>query len=68
MYIVDVVHLAVVAGGAGDGHVGGVDAGGGLEAHSGVGDGVGGVVEAGHGSEDGGGENLVLVNSYNGGM
>ena len=48
-----VVHLAVVgmavASSAGDGHVGGVDAGGGLEAHGGVGDGV----EAGHGSKDG---------------
>ena len=58
MYIV--VHLAVVAGGAGDGHVGGVNAGGGLEAHGGVGD----VVEAGHGGENRGGENLGLVNSY----
>ena len=65
MYIV--VHLAVVAGGAGDGHVSGVNAGGGLEAvhmaHGGV-----GVVEAGHGSENGGGENLGLVNSYNEGL
>ena len=62
------VHLAVevaVSSGAGDRHVGSVDARGGLEAvhvaHGGVG-GVGGV-EAGHGGEDGGGENLGLVNS-----
>ena len=58
-----VVHLAVVAGGAGDGHVGGVNAGGGLEAVH-VAHGVGDVVEAGHGGENRGGENLGLVNSY----
>ena len=62
-----IVHLAVigmaVASSAGDGHVGGVDAGGGLEAVHVAHGGVGGVVEAGHGGEDGGGENLGLVNS-----
>ena len=62
-----VVHLAVVgmavASSAGDGHVGGVNAGGGLEAVH-VAHGVGGVVEAGHGGENRGGENLGLVNSY----
>ena len=65
MYIV--VYLAVVgmavASSAGDGHVGGVDAGGGLEAVHVAHGGVGGVVEAGHSSEDGRRENLGLVNS-----
>ena len=54
--------VAVDTGSAGDGHVGGVDAGGGLEAEHVAHRGVGGV-EAGHGGEDGGGENLGLVNS-----
>ena len=60
------VHLAVegvaVASGAGDGDVGGVDAGGGLEAEHTAHRGEGGV-EAGHSGKDGGGENLGLVNS-----
>ena len=60
--LVIVLHLAVVAvvgvaSGAGDGHVGGVDAGGRLEAVHVTHGGVGGV-EAGDGSQDGGGENL----------
>ena len=60
--MVIIIHLAVVAvvgvaSGAGDGHVGGVDAGGGLEAVHVAHRGVGGV-EAGDGSQDGGGENL----------
>ena len=45
---------------AGDGHVGGVDAGGGLEAVSVAHEGV---VEAGDGGEDGGGEHLG-INSH----
>ena len=60
------VHLAVevgaVSSGAGDRHIGSVDARGGLEAVH-VAHGVVGGVEAGHGGEDGGGENLGLVNS-----
>ena len=51
--------MVAVASGAGDGHVGGVDAGGGLEAVH-VAHAIGGVggVEPGDGSQDGGGENL----------
>ena len=48
-------NLAIEASGAGDGDVGGVDAGGGLEAVSVAHEGV---VEAGDGGEDGGGEHL----------
>ena len=61
MYVI-VLNLAIVGGvgvasGAGDGHVGGVDAGGGLEAIHVAHGGIGGI-EAGDGSQDGGGENL----------
>jgi len=53
------VEVVAVSSGAGDRHVGSVDARGGLEAVH-VAHGVVGGVEAGHGGEDGGGENQEL--------